>query len=132
MIPKIPLSPPLVVPPRQQASPGTQPTTKAPGAAATGTPQSPSTVNISARLPTLIDLSTDSLTAAKAYKEAETLEPYAQGPKENIGLALVKANAQAMLGHDKQSCDIVETIKERGAATPWAEKISLLVKQCAQ
>ena len=37
---------------------------------------------------------------------------------------------QALLGHDKQSCDIIDTIKDRGASTPWAEKIAIMVKTC--
>jgi hypothetical protein len=37
-----------------------------------------------------------------------------------------------MLGHDKQSCDIIDTIKERGASTVYAEKIALMVRTCAQ
>jgi hypothetical protein len=93
---------------------------------------SPSKVDILARLPKLIDESADSLTASKALKEAEQLVPYAASPSEKIGLSLARANAQAMLGHDKQSCDIIDTIKDRGVSTPWAEKIAAMVKLCAQ
>ena len=64
--------------------------------------------------------------------EAEDLAPYAESPREKIGLSLARANAHALLGHDKMSCDIIDTIKERGASTPWAEKIALMVKGCAQ
>jgi hypothetical protein len=93
---------------------------------------SPSNVNIMARLPKLIDESTDEATATKALKEADALVPYAASPNEKIGLSLARANAQAMLGQDKRSCDIIDTIKDRGASTPWAEKIAIMVKQCAQ
>ena len=47
-------------------------------------------------------------------------------------LVTAKANAQAMLGNDTQSCDIIDTIKDRGASTPWAEKIAIMVRMCAQ
>jgi hypothetical protein len=103
-----------------------------PPAAAAVAPIPPSKVDILARLPKLIDESTDSLTAAKALKEADALVQYAASPNEKIGLSLARANAQAMLGRDKQSCDIIDTIKDRGASTPWAEKIAIMVKQCAQ
>ena len=96
----------------------------------TATP--PSKVDIGARLPALIDESREDGTAAKALKEAEDLSPFAASSSERIGLSLVKANALAMLGRDKQSCDIIDTIKERGALTPWAEKIAIMVKQCGQ
>ncbi len=92
----------------------------------------PSKVDIAARLPKLIDESADSATASKALKEAEQLDPYAASPSEKIGLSLARANAQAILGHDKQSCDIIDTIKDRGASTPWAEKIAIMVRMCAQ
>ena len=84
-----------------------------------------------ARLPKLIEESADEPTAAKALKEAEGLTPYAASPNEKIGLSLARANAQALLGHDKQSCDIIDTIKDRGSSTPWAEKIAIMVKTCA-
>jgi hypothetical protein len=104
----------------------------APAAAAATASVSPSNVNIMARLPKLIDESTDEATATKALKEADALVPYAASPNEKIGLSLARANAQAMLGQDKRSCDIIDTIKDRGASTPWAEKIAIMVKQCAQ
>ncbi len=84
-----------------------------------------------ARLPALIDESTEKANAPKVLREVESLMPYAASPSEKIGLSLAKANAYAMQGEDKQSCDVVDTIKDRGASTPWAEKISLMVKQCA-
>ncbi|MDQ2667920.1 MAG: protein kinase [Gemmatimonadota bacterium] len=90
----------------------------------------PSKVDISARLPTLIAESADEATAAKALKEASTLIPYAASPSEKIGLSLAKANAEALLGHDAKACDIIDTIKDRGASTPWAEKIAIMVKFC--
>jgi len=89
-------------------------------------------VDISARIPDLIRLSQEDATAAQALKEATLLQPKAIAPSDNIGLSLVRANAHAMLGHDKQSCDIIDTIKERGASTVYAEKIALMVKTCAQ
>ncbi len=66
----------------------------------------------------------------KALKEAEQLEKLAIGRDQIIGLSLVKANALGMLGNDAKSCEIVSTIKERGAATPYAEQIANLVKNC--
>jgi len=93
---------------------------------------SPSKVDVGARLPKLIEESAEDTTAAKALKEAEELVPYAASPREKIGLSLVRANAHALLGHDKQSCDIIDTIKEGGASTPWAKKIAIMVKQCGQ
>ena len=102
------------------------------GAGAPAATVSPSKVDISARLPKLIDESADSSTAAKALKEAEELVPFAESPKEKIGLSLARANAQAMLGQDKKSCDIIDTIKDRGSQTPWAEKVAAMVKLCAQ
>jgi hypothetical protein len=96
-----------------------------------GTPAA-TAVDISARIPELIRQSQEDATAAKALKEAELLQPKAIAASDNIGLSLVRANAHAMLGHDKQSCDIIDTIKERGASTVYAEKIALMVKTCAQ
>jgi serine/threonine protein kinase len=93
---------------------------------------SPSKVDVGARLPKLIEESAEDTTAAKALKEAEELVPYAASPREKIGLSLVRANAHALLGHDKQSCDIIDTIKEGGASTPWAKKIASMVKLCGQ
>ena len=107
-----------------------RPTTPAVSAAGAAVP--PSKVDISARLPALLDESTEVTTAAKALKEAEQLVRYAASPSEKIGLSLARANAQAMLGHDRQSCDIIDTIKDRGATTPWAEKIAIMVRTCAQ
>ncbi len=89
-------------------------------------------VEISARIPELIRQSQDEKTAAQALKEAEVLQPKAISASDNIGLSLVRANSHAMLGQDKQSCDIIDTIRERGASTVYAEKIQLMVKQCAQ
>jgi serine/threonine protein kinase len=106
--------------------------TGAPNTGASGAAIPPSRVDITARLPKLIEESSDSVTASKALKEAEQLVPYAASPSEKIGLSLARANAQALLGHDKQSCDIIDTIKDRGASTPWAEKIAIMVRMCAQ
>ena len=99
-------------------------------AAVTATP--PSKVDISARLPKLIEESAEDSTAARALKEAGGLIPYAVTSSEKIGLSLVRANSLSLATKDKEACDIIETIKDRGATTPWAEKIALMVKSCHQ
>lgn len=126
------------VPTVQQDAQGTQQTpTETRGASVTkatngGTPPATAAVDITARIPDLIRQSQEDATAAQALKEATLLQPKAISASDNIGLSLVRANAHAMLGHDKQSCDIIDTIKERGATTVYAEKIALMVKTCAQ
>ena len=92
----------------------------------------PGKVDIGARLPALVAESSDSANANRVLKEAEGLAPYAESSLEKAGLGLARANAHAMLGHDKQSCDIIDTIKEQGALTPWARVIAIMVKNCAQ
>ena len=92
----------------------------------------PGKVDIGARLPALVAESSDSANANRVLKEAEGLAPYAESSLEKAGLGLARANAHAWLGHDKLTCDIIETIKERGALTPWAVKIARMVKDCAQ
>ena len=102
------------------------------GTVAATSAAAPGKVDIGARLPRLVAESSDSANANRVLKEAEELGPYAESPREKIGLSLARANAHAWLGHDKMTCDIIDTIKERGASTPWAEKIALMVKNCAQ
>lgn len=106
--------------------------TTAPAPAAPPATVPPSKVDISARLPKLIEESAEDSTAARALKEAERLVPYAATSSEKIGLSLVRANSLSLAGKDKDACDIIETIKDRGAATPWAEKIAPMVKLCHQ
>jgi hypothetical protein len=107
----------------------TAPTNKA---TVSGAPVATAAVDISARLPALLDQSTEDATAARALREAEQLQPKAIASSDKIGLSLVRANAFAMLGKDRQSCEIIEMIKERGAATVYAEKIAIMVRNCAQ
>jgi serine/threonine protein kinase len=115
-----------------QQTPTDTPTPAVTKAVNGGTPTVTGAVDISGRIPDLIRQSQEDATAAQALKEATLLQPKAIGASDNIGLSLVRANAHAMLGHDRQSCDIIDTIKERGASTVYAEKIALMVKTCAQ
>lgn len=112
--------------PARQAGNTTSP--QMPGGNSSGTEN----VNVSARLPGLLDESADSAKANRVLSEVERLRKYAASSSDNIGLSLAKANALAMLGNDKASCLIIDTIKDRGATTPWAEKISAMVTSCAQ
>ena len=102
------------------------------GTVAATSAAAPGKVDIGARLPALVAESSDSANANRVLKEAEGLAPYAESSLEKAGLGLARANAHAWLGHDKLTCDIIETIKERGALTPWAVKIARMVKDCAQ
>ena len=106
------------------------PLASAPSTVGGGAPPGSGAVDITARIPGLLSESREDATALKALKEAEQLEKLAIGRDQIIGLSLVKANALGMLGNDAKSCEIVSTIKERGAATPYAEQIANLVKNC--
>ncbi|MEO8335805.1 MAG: serine/threonine-protein kinase [bacterium] len=120
--------------PSQPVSEGTRPPQQqvvVPKPNAGGTP-AVTAVDISAKIPELMRESQDEASATKALREAEQLQTRAISSSDNIGLSLVRANAHAMLGHDSQSCDIIDTIKERGASTVYAEKIQIMVKQCAR
>lgn len=112
-------------------SQGVQKTSPPPVVPKTTTSGTPA-VDISARIPDLMRESQEDTSAARALSEAEKLQSRAIASSDVIGLSLVKANAHAMLGHDKQSCDIIDTIKERGASTVYAEKIAIMVKTCAR
>ncbi len=116
---------------KKEAAKTVEPLSK-PMAGGTGAPVARATVDVATRLPRLVIESSDSANASKVLKEAEELAPYAVNSSEKIGLSLARANAHAWLGHDKMSCDIIDTIKERGALTPWAEKIAIMVKTCPQ
>ena len=111
-------APPPVRPGNPQTSNGIPPATRA------------AEVDIATRLPALYTESSEDATAARALKEAEALAPKAVRTSDIIGLSLVRAQAHAMLGHDKQTCDLLDAIKERGANTQWNEKIQLLLKAC--
>ena len=111
-------APPPVRPGNPQTSNGNPPATSA------------AEVDIATRLPALYTESSEDATAARALKEAEALAPKAVRTSDIIGLSLVRAQAHAMLGHDKQTCDLLDAIKERGANTQWNEKIQLLLKAC--
>ena len=102
------------------------------GTVAATSAAAPGKVDIGARLAKLVAESSDSANANRVLKEAEELAPYAESFREKAGVSLARANAHAMLGHDKQSCDIIDTIKEQGAFTPWARQIAVMVKNCAQ
>lgn len=105
----------------------------APGAGAPKTasgdaPPASAPVVIADRMPDLLRESQEEATAAKALKEAESLQSRAIGSSEIIGLSLVRAQALGLLGKDAQSCDILNTIKERSAATPYGETVTRLLK----
>jgi hypothetical protein len=87
-----------------------------------------SAVDVSARLPDLLSESAEDRTAAKALNEARALAPKAVGSNEIIGLSLVRAQALGVLGKDKESCDILNTIKERAAGTKYDESVQRLLK----
>jgi len=124
-----PVSQGAQVPVQQTATQFAKTNDKAPGISA---PAAPAAVEISARIPALLDQSTEDATAARALKEAESLQPRAIAASDKIGLSLVRANALAMLCKDTKSCEIIDTIKERGASTVYAEKIAIMVRTCAQ
>jgi serine/threonine protein kinase len=94
------------------------------------TPPSNGAVDISARLPALLLESADDATAAKSLAEAERLQRNAVGSNEIIGLSVVRAQALAMLGKDPESCDILNTIKERAAKTKYEERVQRMLKSC--
>ena len=93
------------------------------------TPPANAEVSVASRLPDLLRESAEDATAAKALKEAEGLQSKAIGTNEIIGLSVVRAQALGWLSQDAKSCEILNTIKERGASTPYAEKIALMLKQ---
>ena len=80
-------------------------------------------------MPTLLRESAEEKTAAKALEEAVSLLPKAIGTSEIIGLTLVRAQSLGMLGKDNESCEILNTIKERSVSTPYGETVTRLLKQ---
>lgn len=103
----------------------------APTGGATAQPPN-TTVDFAVRIPELLREAAENATAAKALREATQLQARAIASSDVIGLSLVRATAHAQLGQDKQSCDIIEVIKERGASTVYAERLSHFVSLCAQ
>ena len=87
-----------------------------------------SAVDIGARLPALLNESAEDATAARALAEAERLAPNAVGSNEIIGLSVVRAQALGVQGKDGQSCQILNTIKERAASTKYDELVQRLLK----
>ena len=94
------------------------------------TPPVSAEVSVASRLPELLRESADDATAAKALKEAEVLQSRAVGKDQIIGLSVVRAQAYAFLDQVPKACELLNTIKERGATTPYAEKIDFLLKSC--
>ena len=92
-------------------------------------PAASAPVLISDRMPTLLRESAEEKTAAKALDEAVSLLPKAIGTSEIIGLTLVRAQSLGMLGKDNESCEILNTIKERSVSTPYGETVTRLLKQ---
>ena len=85
-------------------------------------------VDIGARIPDLLRESAEDATAAKALREAEALAPKAIGSNEIVGLSVVRARALGWLGRDKESCDILNTIKEHAASTKYDEDVQRMLK----
>lgn len=94
-----------------------------------GNPSSSSAVSIDERIPALLRESSEDSSAARALKEAETLQVRAIGSSQIIGLSLVRAQALGMLGKDAQSCGILNTVKERSVTTPYGDRVAFLLKQ---
>ena len=85
-------------------------------------------VDIGARIPDLLRESAEDATAARALREAEALAPKAIGSNEIVGLSVVRARALGWLGRDKESCDILNTIKEHAASTKYDEDVQRMLK----
>ena len=101
-------------------------------AGGTQAPTPTTSASIDDRMPDLLRESMEDATAAKALKEAETLQSKAIEKSQIIGLSLVRAQALGVLGKDGQSCDILKTIKERSLLTPYGETVTrLLALSCS-
>ncbi|MEP6991697.1 MAG: protein kinase, partial [bacterium] len=94
----------------------------------TAAPPTTPTPSISDRLPALLEESDDPDKAAAALRDATALQAKAVSRNDVIGLSLVRAKAVGMLGKDTESCNILHTIKDRSAETPYGEKVTQLLK----
>ena len=86
--------------------------------------------SIEERLPALLSASAEDATAAITLTKADAALPKATRTEDIVGLKLVRANALGILGRDKESCDVVQSIKMTGASTKYAPAIERLLKSC--
>jgi hypothetical protein len=101
-----------------------------PPEAAKGTPATGAAASdIEARLPKLLDLSSNERTAQEALDEAKRLEPRATRTSERVGLGLVKAQALGFLRRDNndESCKVLRSIEARSKTTSYAKRIEYLL-----
>jgi hypothetical protein len=85
-------------------------------------------VDISTRLPGLLRESAEDATAMKALSDAAALVHNAHGANEVVGLGLVRAQALGLLGRDKESCEVLNNIKDRAVGTKYDEDVQRLLK----
>jgi hypothetical protein len=64
----------------------------------------------------------------KALSEAAALVHNAHGANEVVGLGLVRAQALGLLGRDKESCEVLNNIKDRAVGTKYDEDVQRLLK----
>jgi hypothetical protein len=90
-------------------------------------PASNGASNISARLPILLEMSTEDATASKARSEAASLLSKATNLQDSVGLIFVQAQAVGLTGDTVRTCPMLRGILESSKKTIYAPKVSRLL-----